>query len=72
MEVGVQTLVLNGSGIFATVPTLVSLFFGIAHFGVNYGGLQFDVSIDHLVCLLSPAVGSFSFGWVSGAVIIYV
>jgi len=44
-------------GIFATAPTLVSIFFGIAHFGANYG-----------VCLLAPAMGSFGFGYLSGAI----
>jgi len=42
-------------GYFATVPTLISLFFGVKHFGSN---LSFS--------MLSPAAGTFAFGYLAG------
>jgi MFS family permease len=43
-------------GCFQSVPTLISLFFGMTHFGANFGA-----------SLVAPAIGTFSFGYMAGA-----
>lgn len=42
-------------GYFASIPTLVSLFFGVLHFGANFG-----------LVIIAPALGAFGYGEMFG------